>query len=466
MNHPRLALLLALATLTGCQMGPDYKRPAITTPAGWRSPSATPATPGTLANLPWWSFFKDPVLTNLVAEALTNNHDLRIAVARIEEAMGGYHAQRSSLFPSADASAGWTRTRVGNLPSSPGVTGNQFDLLGVLSYEVDVWGRIRRLTEAARANLLAAEEGQRTVYISLIGSVAVAYFDLLSLDEQLEISRRTVLSREKSLELTRVRFDGGNGVVSELDIRQAETLFYGAKAAQAGLERRVALRENELNLLLGRNPGPIPRGQPLNEQRLVEPVPDGLPSDLLLRRPDILAAEQRLIAANANIGAARAAYFPSISLTATLGLQSVELNDLFDSGLSRTWSFAPQVAGPIFNAGRISGGVQTARGQEQAALAAYQQAIQSGFREVEDALISIQKYAEELDAQEKDVAAERASLELSELRYVGGVSSYTDVLDAQRFLFTAELTLAELRSARLSAVVQLYKALGGGWPAD
>jgi multidrug efflux system outer membrane protein len=398
-----------------------------------------------------------------VRVSLANNDDLRLAAARIEEAWGFYRSQRSALFPAIDAAGGWSRGRIGNIPPTAGITAGQFDLSGLLSYEVDIWGRLRRLTEAARAELLAAEEGRRTVMITLIASVATAYMDLLALDEQLRISQRTVASRRGSLELTREKFADGRGIVSELDVRQAETLLYGAEATLLEIERLIALRQNEISLLLGRNPGPVPRGVPLAEQTLVDAIPAGLPSDLLLRRPDLRAAEQQLIAANANIGAARAAYFPTISLTAALGLQSVELPDLFDMGPSRSWRIAPQVVAPIFNAGRIRAGVQVAEARQQAVLISYEQAIRSAFREVEDALVSVRKLGEQLEAQQRTVGAERARLELSELRYEGGVTSYTEVLDAQRFLFDAELALADVRRARLVAMVQLYRALGGGW---
>ena len=455
-----LCAALCAGLLAGCAIGPNYQRPEITTPAGWRTAEASADS---IANLAWWEFYQDPVLTNLIAVALSNNFDLRIAAARVEEAAAGYTAQRSYLFPTLDASGNWTRARIGDLPLGAGRTGNQYDLFGFLSYEVDLWGRLRRLTEASRASLLAAEEGRRTVYLGLVSAVASAYFDLRALDEQWQIAQRTAVSRSNSLELTHVKFNHGQGVVSELDIRQAETLFYGALAAEASLERLMALRENELSLLLGQNPGPIPRGRALDKTQLVERIPAGLPSELLLRRPDIRAAEQQLIAANANIGAARAAFFPTISLTAALGLQSVELDDLFSAGASRAWKFAPQVAAPIFNAGRISAGVRAAKAHQQAALAEYERSIRNGFREVDDALVSIQTLGAQLDAQEKAVVAERARLELSELRYNGGVAGYNEVLDAQRYLFSAELELASLRRARLTATVQLYKALGGGW---
>ena len=452
------SLLLLIASFAGCKLGPDYHRPKFTTPTQWREQSPTAAT---IADMPWWEFFQDPALMDLLREATTNNYDVRIAASRIEEARGFYRIQNSQLFPSVDATGGWTRSRAAEGGISR--TFNQFDLTGLLSYEVDFWGRLRRLNESARAQVLAAEEGRQNVYISLVASVARAYFDVLALDEQIEISRRTLASRERSLELTRVKFDNGRGIVSELDVREAETQVYSAKATLADVERRRALRENELNLLAGRNPGPIPRGKPLIEQRMVDSVPSGLPSDLLLRRPDIRSAEQQLIAANANIGAARAAYFPTISLTAALGIQSSDIGELFN-GASRTWQIGPRLAGPIFNMGRTRGGVEVARARTDIALVEYQRSIQNSLREVEDALISIEKLREQLIAQEKHVEAERARLELSELRYQGGVASYTEILDAQRFLFAAELQLSDVRSGRLQAIVELYRALGGGWP--
>lgn len=456
-----LAVCMA-ALLCGCKMGPDYQRPNVAAPEHWREGKPNHQS---AADVAWWNFFRDPVLTNLISEALTNNFDVRIAVARIEQAEGSYRIQRSSLFPTLNGEGDWTRSRAASPLTGRAVTANQFTVAGLLSYEIDLWGRLRRLNEAARANLLAAGHARNTVLMTLISDVATTYFDLRALDEQVEISRRTVQSRNESLELVRVRFNNGQGIASELDVRQAETQLFSAKATLADLERQVALRENELTLLLGRNPGRIPRGRPLSDPHMAERVPAGLPSELLLRRPDISAAEQRLIAANANIGAARAAYFPTISLTAALGLQSVELRDLFDAGTTHFWRFAPQVATPIFNAGRIAGGVQVARAERSEALVEYERSIRSAFREVEDALISTEKLTEQLVAQDRTVAAERSRLELSLLRYQSGVSSYSDVLDAQRSLFNAELVLAQLRAARLSAIAQLYRALGGGWSA-
>lgn len=459
---PVLALLLA-----GCAMGPDYRRPTVNAPASWRVAAPTNES---LVNVSWWDFYRDPALTNLIAVALTNNFDLRIAAARIEEALGGYRAQRSFLLPSLNGSAAWTRARVGDLPPASGVTAGQFDVFGLLSYEVDLWGRIRRLTESARAQLLASEEARRTVQISLVSAVATTYFNLRALDRQLEIARETLAARTNVLELTRIKFsetDGlGFGIVSELDVRQAETQVHGARATIASLERAIAVTENALRYLLGDHPGEVPRGQTLAQQWQPDAIPAGIPSELLLRRPDLRAAEQQLIAANADIGAARAAYFPTISLTAALGVQSVQLDDLFSTGTSRAWRFAPQIAGPIFNGGRIRAGVQVAKARQQTALAVYEQAIRNAFREVDDALISITKLREQLAAEEANVVAERRRLELSQLRYDEGISSYTDLLDAQRFVFSAQLAAVQTRNDLLASVAQLYKALGGGWNPD
>lgn len=454
----------ALALLASCKVGPDYRRPEIAAPADWRTPGSQSAS---LANSAWWGFYHDAALTNLIATALTNNYDLRLAAARIEEARAGYRAQSSALFPTIDASGVWTRARVGDIPPAPGSTSGRFDVFGLLSYEVDVWGRIRRLTESARAQFLATEEARKTVTIGLISGVATTYFNLRALDRQLEIARATYESRTNILELTKIKFNQvnglGYGIVSELDVVQAATQVYAAQSSIASLERAVAVTENALRFLLGQNPGPVPRGDTLAAQWQPSEIPAGLPSDLLLRRPDVRAAEQLLIAANANIGVARAAYFPQLSLTAALGVQSLQLDDLFSGGTSRAWKFAPQVAAPIFNAGRIRAGVSAATAREQAALATYQQAIQNAFLEVDDALVSITKLREQLSADEGNARAEQRRLELARLRYDAGISSYSDLLDAQRFLFSAELTAVQTRNNLLAATTQLYKALGGGW---
>lgn len=461
-DPPRLPLLLGIILLmlvSGCKVGPDYQRPAVSSPSKWRTATSTTDS---LANLPWWEIFNDPMLTNLIGTALHNNQDLQIAAARVEQALGNYRMQRAPLVPWLNASTDWTRGRSG----ITGQTAGQFDVFGSLSYEFDFWGRLRRLTESARAQLLASEEGRKGVCIALVAQVATTYFTLRTLDEQLVISRQTFVSRTNSLELTRVRYDDNRGIVSELDVRQAESQVYAAQISIAELERAVVTTENALRFLIGCNPGPIERGHPLANQQPLSSIPAGLPSDLLLRRPDILAAEQRLIAANANIGSARAAYFPSISLTAALGLQSVQLEDLFSAGTSRAWNFTPQIVGPIFNGGRIRAAVRIANAQYGELLAAYEQTIQNAFRDVDDALITAAKFREQIAIREATVTSEQRRLELSHDRYENGVSAYLDVLDAERSLFSAQLGLAQTRGDLLSTIALAYKALGGGWNND
>jgi outer membrane protein, multidrug efflux system len=459
--------MVILLLLNGCLRSPGFRPPTVDIPADWRTPVANTDSLGDMA---WWEYYQDPVLTNLLATALAHNIDLRIAAARVEEAMGGYRAQRSFLFPSVDGSAAWTRGRVGDLPPAPGTTSGQFDVFGLLSYELDFWGRLRRLSEAERARALSSEEARKTIQITLIANVAIAYFNLRALDRQLEIARETYVSRTDILEFTHLKFnaqDGfGQGISSELDVRQAETQVYTARSTIASLQRAIAQTENALRFLLGANPGPVPRGQTLEAQWQPSEIPAGLPSELLLRRPDISAAEQQLRAAEADIGAARAAYFPTISLTAALGVQSVELEDLFSTGTSRAWRFAPQLVAPIFNAGRIRAGVQVASARQQMALAAYEQSILNAFREVDDALTAITHLREQLAADEANVEAEQRRFELSRLRYEEGIASYSDLLDAQRFLFSAELSAVQTRNELLAATAQLYKALGGGVVAD
>lgn len=457
---PLVLMFGAAMLLTGCTTGPDYARPSIATPEGWRTPAATNTSIATWA---WAELYRDPVLTNLIATALANNQDVQIAAARVEEAMGQAGVQRAALFPSVNGTAGFSTARAGNVPPLPGAESEQFNLAGRLSYELDLWGRVRRLNEAARAQLLASEEGRRTVELGLVSGVATAYFNLRALDRQLEIARGTLKSRQNALELTRIKFDDGQGIVSELDVAQAQTQVASTQSSIASLQRQVALAENALSLLLGGNPHAIPRGQSLADQWRPDDLPAGLPSDLLLRRPDLRAAEQQLVAANANLGAARAAYFPSISLTGALGLQSEDLGELFNTGLAKTWSFTPSLTAPIFQAGRIRATERVAEAQRKAAVAGYEKAIRTAFREVDDALISLAHLREQLTADEAVVTAEQRRLDLSTLRYEGGVASYSDVLDAQRFLFSAELTAVQTRNALLAATVQLYRALGGGW---
>jgi multidrug efflux system outer membrane protein len=459
----RVSLAVASASLVvvaGCTSGPDYRRPDVTVPTGF---TGSMDQARNLANAAWWDLFQDPALEDLITIALGENKDLRIAMARIEEARGALGVTRSEFFPQVAGSASAQRGVRGEaFPGGGEETDYLSAALGLLSYEVDIWGRVRRATESAQAQLLATEEARRAVYIGLVAQVAQTYFELRELDNQIEVARNTVGLRAESYNLTKVKYADGAGIISELDVRQAESSLASARASLASLERQRAQKENQLSVLVGRNPGPLPRGLALQDQKLPEDIPAGLPSTLLERRPDILAAEQQLIAANANIGVARAQYFPRISLTAAFGFESDELDSLFEAG-SEAWNVTPQIDAPIFTAGRIRGNVKVAEARREAALATYEQSIQTAFREVEDALVAIRKLREQMAAQETVAQAEHRRLQLVNTRYDQGVSSFLEVLDAQRQLFQAELDLASVRRAHLVAIVQLYKALGGGW---
>jgi outer membrane protein, multidrug efflux system len=402
----------------------------------------------------------------MVRTALVQNHDLRDALVRVEAARASLGITRADQFPTVDAGANVTTQRSsasGTFPLPDGVDQTRTSgsvAVNLVSFEVDVWGRLRRATEAARADLLATEENRKAVVTTLVSEVASAYFNLLELDLELEIARRTLTAREESLRLIRSRAQGG--IATVVEVRQGEQLVYGAAQAIPNLEQLIGQTENQISLLLGGNPGGIIRGRPLTEQEQPPSVPAGLPSALLERRPDIRAAEQNLVAANAVIGVAKAAYFPRISLTGFLGFQSSQLSNLF-TGPTRVWQFAPQLTQPIFNAGRIKSNVRLARAQEQIAVIQYERAIQTAFREVSDALIQYQKVREIRAQQELLVATLQDRSRLSYIRYRGGVDTLLNALDADRDLFEAELRLAQTRLNELLGVVQLYRALGGGW---
>lgn len=451
--------VLAFLALPACMVGPEYRRPEVAIPPGWRT---IDADPGAIINEQWWSQFNDPQLDGLVRIALAENLDLKVAVARIEEAQALVTIARAALFPQIDASGSAGRARTGGgaagLPVGS-VTNNFFSAVLNTSFELDLWGRLRRSTEAARAVLLSTAYAEQVVRLSLASQVAQFYFDLRSLDRQLKIARATLASRQESLRLVTKRFEGG--VVSELDVRQAESQAAVAAAAVPALERQIVQQENALSVLLGRNPQDVVRGRGVFEMTIPE-VPVGLPSTLLVRRPDILAAEQDLVAANARIGAARAEYFPRISLTGLFGFESTELSDWFDAS-SRTWQVAGGLAAPIFTAARIGANVEAASARQQQSLYGYLLTIQASFREVEDALIAVRKIREQQAAQERRIQALQRTLRLANLRYDNGYSSYLEVLDAQRTLFAAELEQVQLQGARLRAIVDLYRALGGGW---
>ena len=466
---PTICLPLAAIILVGCTVGPNYKRPALDVPANFRAAEPLPpAQAASLADLKWFEVFKDDKLQELIRQSLVANYDLRDAVARVEAARASLGITRSNQYPNFGASGsvdinrlsrnGETPIPVELLPSQNRNFGTA--TLDLLSFEIDIWGRLRRATEAARANLLSAEENRKAVVTTLVGDVATAYLTLRELDYTLEISKRTLQTREESLVLTKQRQTGG--VATRLDLRQAEQLVYTAAETIPAIQQQVEQTENQITLLLGQNPGGVVRGRGLTEQNLPPEVPAGLPSALLERRPDIRAAEQDLIAANANIGVAKAAYFPTLSLSGLLGGQSTQLSNLF-SGPSSAWSLVPQVTQPIFTAGRLKSGVRLAQAQREHALVQYQKTIQTAFTEVSNALIAHQRVRESREKQEALVAALQDRLVLAYARYRGGVDTQLNALDADRDLFQSELDLAGIRLQELLAVVQLYKALGGGW---
>jgi multidrug efflux system outer membrane protein len=465
----KLVLLLVVLTLAGCTVGPNYKRPTVATPQNFRAPTPLPAPEATsLADLKWFEVFQDPQLQKLIRSALEHNYDLRDAVARVEEARANLGITRSNQFPNFAAGGALEINRLsrdGATPIPPALLPSQNRNFGavalqLLSFEVDIWGRLRRATESARANLLGAEENRKAVVTTLVSEVATAYFTLRELDYTLEISKRTLQTRQQSLELTKSRQSGG--VATLLDLRQAEQLVLTADETIPTITQQIEQTENRITLLLGEPPHDIERGRDFTQQNLPPEVPAGLTSALLERRPDIRSTEQVLIAANAEIGVARAAYFPQISLTGALGGASTQLTRLF-SGPNTTWSLAPQVTQPIFTAGRLKNNVRFAEAERARALIQYERTIQTAFTEVSDALIAHQRVRESRMKQEQLVVALQDRLRLAYVRYRGGVDTQLNALDADRDLFTAELDLAQIKLNEMLSVVQLYKALGGGW---
>jgi multidrug efflux system outer membrane protein len=449
--------------LFGCTVGPNYRRPAVETPPSWRFEEKEARS---AVNIAWWEQFGDPVLNGLIQDALRENKEVRIAAARVEEFMGRYGATRAALFPQLTAGASAGRSRVSDRTAAP-TTGMQNPADNYLAFlnanwEIDLWGKLRRATEAGRANVLATQEARRAVVLTLVASVANAYVNLRELETEVEIARRTMKSREESYRLFQLRFDGG--VISEVELYQVKSEYEQALATVPLLEKLIAQQENALNVLLGRNPGPIPAGRAMNEL-LLPGVPAGLPSDLLANRPDIRRAEQDLIAANARIGVARAYYFPSISLTALFGYVSTDLSNLF-SGPARTWSWAAPLTAPIFTAGAIRGQVEAAEAVNREFLIQYEQSIQAAFREVEDALIDQRRSRERLEVQTRQIDTLRNYARMARLRFETGHTSYLEVLDAERSLFNAELAQAQTKGALFQALVNLYKAMGGGWVVD
>ncbi len=459
----RAFFVILLLLLNGCwSVGPDYVRPEAQTPATWRFEEKEVRE---LANTAWWEQFNDPALKALVAEGLAQNRDVRIATARVEEFFGRYFSTRGDQFPFASAGGSASRQQVSER-GPYGATGldnpySQYEVNLGASWEIDFWGKYRRASEAARAQLLATEEARRNVVLTLVTAIAGTYVDLRSLDKQLEITRQTAASRKASLDLFSMRFK--QGVTSELDLSQIESQYEDAMARIPDYEAAIARTENALSILLGRNPGPIARGLTI-DQLVLPAVPAGVPSDVLARRPDILLAEQNLIAANASIGVAKSAYFPSISLTAAFGSVSTDLSDLF-TGPAEAWSLAAPITLPIFSAGRIGGNVKAAEAFQRQALEGYQQTIQNAFRETEDALIGRAKSFERLEALGRQLKALRNYARLARMRYEGGYTSYLEVLDAERSLFSVELAYATGQDELFRRLIDIYKAMGGGWVA-
>ena len=455
------AWTLLTLPLAGCMLGPDYRRPAVETPQAWRFEEKQVKE---LVDTLWWEQFADPVLDGLIRTALRESKDLKISTARLEEFRGRYDLARSALFPQvgAAASAGRQRTtELGQVPL-PSTATNPVELYQgsvLASWEIDLWGKLRRGTEAARANLLATEEGRKSVVLALVASVASAYVSLLELDRQLEIARNTALSREDSFRIFTLRF--GAGFVSELELSQAKSEYQLAQASIRSLSKGIALQENALSVLLGRNPGPIERGKTLDGLGLPS-VPAGLPSEILARRPDIRQAEQDLISANAQIGVVRSLYFPSISLTGLFGWESTRLSQLF-TGPARTWSWAVPATQPIFTGGSIGAQIKAVEALRDQSLLQYQKVIQNAFRDVEDALADQRRTRDQLETQGRQVDSLKTYARLARLRYDNGYTSYLEVVDAERSLFDAELAYSQTQGALFQALINLYKAMGGGW---
>jgi outer membrane protein, multidrug efflux system len=458
-----IALAVA-ACLGGCMLGPDYKRPAVTIPPEFRA--ATTSDTESIADSKWFELFQDDYLQELIRTALVENYDLRDAITRVEAARANLGITRADQYPNFGVGAdvpSFERSRNGEFAVPKGTSrqrtyGEVF--LSLFTFEVDIWGRLRRATEAAQAEMLASEWNQREVIRTLISDVATAYFNLLGLDMELAIARTTLGSREESLRLLRVQLQGGVGTL--LDVRQGEQLVYTAAEVIPDNELQIQRLEDQISLLLGKSPGPVARASLITVQQTPPEVPAGLTSAILERRPDIQAAEQSLIVANANIGVAKAAYFPTITLTGEFGFQSTALANLF-SGSRRIWTFVPQITQPIFTAGRLASQVELAEAQQRSALIQYERSIQAAFRNVADALIQYQKVREIRAQREFLVTSLRDRTRLAYMRFRGGVDTMLNALNSDQDLFAAELGLTQARRDELLSLVQVYKALGGGW---
>jgi outer membrane protein, multidrug efflux system len=458
----KLAFLPLLVLLAGCAVGPNYKRPTVNLPTDYRAaiPAQT-AEAASLGNEKWWDVYQDPVLAQLIHTAIQQNYDVRIAATRVLEAQAQLGITRANQFPSASVGAGVSsqqNAKVSNLFPAYQVNEGQLNLSVI--WNLDFWGKYRRQTEEARAQLLATKWGQQAVISSLVANVATAYFQLRALDSELEIAKRTLGSRQQSLQLTRLLETHGSA--SDLDVSQSEQLLYTASETIPDLERQIQQQENLLSILLGENPRSIPRGRPLTEQPAPDNVPAGLPSELLERRPDVREAEANMMAANAQIGVAKAAFFPSISLTGTGGLESNALNS-FLSAPSQTWNAGLSITQPVFEGGRLRSGLRLSRAQYQEAVLIYQQTVQNALEQVSNALIATQKDRGFREQQEMLTSAAQRTDELSEVLYKNGGASYLQVLTSETNYFSAELNLVQAQLNERLALVQLYQSLGGGW---
>jgi multidrug efflux system outer membrane protein len=455
-----LATLTTALALAGCSFIPSYERPAAPVPARFAAAptgNATNATPAEAAATDWQSFFKDARLKRLIELALHNNRDLRVAVLAIEQTRAQLQVRRADEMPTINAGINGSRG-----PNTSGaITSTYTAGLSVTAFELDFFGRVRALSQAAQAQLLGTEEARKTVQISLVASVANTYLSLLADDELLRVTRDTLATRQESLKLTQLKFN--HEAASLLELNTAQSLLEGAKVAQAQVTRQRALDENALVLLVGQSlPADLPVGLPIAEQGLLADLPAGVPSELLARRPDIRQAEQQLLANNASIGAARAAFFPRITLTGSAGAVSNDLDTLFKNG-SSAWTFVPQLLLPIFDYGRNSANLESAKVARDIAVAQYEKAIQTGFREVADALAGRATLGEQLRAQNAQLAAEQTRMQLTDLRFKHGAASAFDVLDAQRSLFAAQQAAVQVQAQQVQNRVTLYKVLGGGW---
>ena len=456
-----LGALCAALLAAGCTVGPNYVRPQVDLPPAWR---IDVATADDLANTRWWRQFDDPVLDELIEQALANNRDLLIAAARVDQFIGQLTTTRAQFFPQLGYGLDPSRnraSRVGVPALPPGADPYSTLYQGALSaqWQIDLFGRIARQTEAAQAQVYASEQGRRGVVLSLVGSVSASYVALRGLDRQLEIARATAANYGDTQRIFGLRFQGG--VVSAVEVEQVNSQYEQAQAAIPGIEQQIAAQENLISVLLGRNPGPLPRGKTI-DQLLPPRLPAGLPASLLERRPDILQAEQNLVAANANVGVAQSLYYPQLSLTGTLGSVSAALGD-FLSSASVAWGVAAALSGPIFSFGTIEGQVAGAEAAQREALANYQRTILNAFRETNDALTGSVKKRAESDAQQRRVAALREFARLSKLRWDNGYADYLEVLYAQNELFGAELAAVRSQADALTQFVAVYVAMGGGW---